>query len=51
MGTLILIYLLFTAWRLLGAIEEDVSALRVENQKLRHEASQRGSWWFHDPSH
>lgn len=51
MTTLILIYLLYVAWRLLGAIEEDVSALRVENQKPAVEASQRESWWFRDSSH
>ena len=48
MTTLMLIYSLYAAWRILGAFEDDAAALRAEKLRSREEVHQRKSWWFRD---
>ena len=48
MTTLVLIYLLYSAWRILGAFEENAAAPQAENLRPREMAQRRESWWFRD---
>ena len=48
MTTLMLIYSLYAAWRILGAFEDDAAALREEKLRNGRHALPRESWWFRD---